>query len=47
MAMIDNDDKNLVEKKISSENVFDGVLLHVRKDDVELPNGLNIPAPLR
>ncbi len=39
MAMIDNDDKNLVEKKISSEKVFDGVLLHVRKDIVELPNG--------
>ena len=39
MAMIDNEDKNLVEKKISSEKVFDGVLLHVRKDEVELPNG--------
>ena len=39
MAMIDNDDKNLVEKKISSENVFDGVLLHVKRDEVELPNG--------
>ena len=39
MAMIDNDDKNLVEKKISSENVFDGTLLHVKKDTVELPNG--------
>ena len=39
MAMIDNDDKNLVEKKISGESVFDGVLLHVKKDDVELPNG--------
>ena len=37
--LIDNDDKNLVEKKISSEPVFDGVLLHVRKDNVELPNG--------
>ena len=36
---IDDNDKNLVEKKISSEAVFDGVLLHVRKDDVELPNG--------
>ena len=36
---IDDNDKNLVEKKISSEPVFDGVLLHVRKDDVELPNG--------
>ena len=39
MSLIENDDKNLVEKKISSENVFDGVLLHVRKDEVELPNG--------
>ena len=37
--MIDNEDKNLIEKKITSENVFDGVLLHVRKDEVELPNG--------
>ena len=36
---IDDDDKNLVEKKISSEKVFDGVLLHVFKDKVELPNG--------
>lgn len=39
MPLIDNDDKNLIEKKISSENVFDGVLLHVFKDSVELPNG--------
>ena len=39
MALIENEDKNLIEKKISSENVFDGVLLHVRKDEVELPNG--------
>lgn len=39
MAMIDNDDKNLIEKEISSEKVFDGVLLHVFKDKVELPNG--------
>ena len=37
--LIDNEDKNLVEKKLSSEPVFDGVLLHVRKDEVELPNG--------
>ena len=36
--MVD-EDKNLIEKKISSENVFDGVLLHVFKDEVELPNG--------
>lgn len=39
MAMIDNEDKDLIEKKISSERVFDGVLLHVLKDEVELPNG--------
>lgn len=39
MALIENDDKNLIEKEISSEKVFDGVLLHVRKDEVELPNG--------
>ena len=39
MPLIDNDDKNLIEKEISTEKVFDGVLLHVRKDWVELPNG--------
>ena len=32
-------DENLIEKKVSSENVFDGVLLHVYKDKIELPNG--------
>ena len=37
--LIDNEDKTLVEKKISGEKVFDGVLLHVHKDEVELPNG--------
>lgn len=37
--MFIDDDKNLIEKKISGEPVFDGVLLHVRKDTVELPNG--------
>ena len=37
--LIDNEDKTLVEKKISSEPVFDGCLLHVFKDEVELPNG--------
>lgn len=30
---------NLIEKKIDGENIFDGVVLHVRKDRVELPNG--------
>ena len=33
------DDKNLIEKKILSEKIFDGVLLHVFKDEIELPNG--------
>ena len=37
--LIDNEDKSLVEKKISSEPVFDGCLLHVKRDEVELPNG--------
>ena len=32
-------DEHLIEKKVSSENVFDGVLLHVYKDKIELPNG--------
>lgn len=39
MAIIDNEDKNLIEKKISGEKIFDGVLLHVLRDEVELPNG--------
>ena len=32
-------DTHLVESEISSENVFKGVLLDVRKDMVRLPNG--------
>ncbi len=32
-------DEMLIEKKVSSENVFDGRLLHVFNDVVELPNG--------
>ena len=31
--------KTLSEKKISSEEIFDGVILHVIRDAVELPNG--------
>ncbi len=30
---------NLTEKKICGEDIFDGIVLHVRKDTVELPNG--------
>lgn len=31
--------EDLIEKKIQSTDVFDGNLLHVKKDTVELPNG--------
>lgn len=34
-----DNDKDLIEEKISSEDVFDGVLLHVKRDTVKLPNG--------
>jgi ADP-ribose pyrophosphatase len=33
------DDAHLAEVKVSSEPVFDGVLLHVRRDIVRLPDG--------
>jgi ADP-ribose pyrophosphatase len=32
-------DEDLVEQKISSQNVYDGKLLHVKCDQVRLPNG--------
>lgn len=31
--------EDLIEKKISEEAIFDGTLLHVRRDMVRLPNG--------
>lgn len=31
---------DLTEKQLSSENIFDGKVLHVRRDDIELPNGV-------
>ena len=31
--------EDLIEKKIGSEDIFDGVLLHVKRDTVKLPNG--------
>lgn len=34
-----DNDKDLIEEKIYSEDVFDGVLLHVKRDTVKLPNG--------
>lgn len=33
------EDQELIEEKISEASVFDGVLLHVQKDTVKLPNG--------
>ena len=33
--------ENLIEKQLSSENVFKGVLLDVYRDEIELPNGKN------
>jgi len=33
------DDAHLREERISSEQVFDGKLLHVRRDQVRLPSG--------
>ena len=32
-------DEDLIEKKLSSEDIFDSTLLHVKRDYVELPNG--------
>ena len=32
-------DAHLIETKVSSEQVFDGKLLHVRRDTVRLPDG--------
>lgn len=37
--MIDNDDKNLIEKKISSDTLYEGKIINVYKDTVSLPNG--------
>lgn len=31
--------EDLIEEKLSSEDIFDGVLLHVKRDYVKLPNG--------
>lgn len=31
--------EDLIEERISSEDIFDGVLLHVKRDYVKLPNG--------
>ena len=36
---IEAEKTRLQEKKISSEDIFDGVILHVKRDQVTLPNG--------
>lgn len=35
----EHDHPDLTETRLSGENVYDGVLLHVRRDVVRLPNG--------
>lgn len=37
--MADKQDLDLIETKVSSEDIFDGALLHVKLDTVKLPNG--------
>ena len=37
--MAEEKDSDLIEKKLSSEDIFDGALLHVKRDTVKLPNG--------
>ena len=32
-------DEELIEERISTEDIFDGTLLHVKRDYVKLPNG--------
>jgi len=39
MAEVNDNDKDLIEKKLKSEKIFDGTLLHVRRDTVLLPDG--------
>ena len=39
MTADSRDDSHLIETKVSSEPVFDGKLLHVRRDTVRLPDG--------
>ena len=39
-------DEDLIEKKLSSEDIFDGTLLHVKRDYVELPNGNKAVLPV-
>jgi ADP-ribose pyrophosphatase len=34
-----SDDTHLIETKVASEEVFAGTLLHVRRDDIRLPDG--------
>lgn len=38
---MENERERLAEVKTAGENIFDGVILHVRRDSVLLPNGEN------
>ncbi len=39
--MTEKEKNELFEAKLGSEKVYDGVILHIEKDDVLLPNGAN------
>ena len=39
MIQTDTENNELAEVRVASEEVFDGVILHLYKDDVRLPNG--------
>ena len=39
MSADERDDAHLIETRVSSEPVYQGKLLHVRRDDVRLPDG--------
>ena len=32
-------DEEMIEKRVSSESIYEGKILHVKKDTIELPNG--------
>ena len=32
-------EENLIEKSVASKSVYEGFILHVKEDDIELPNG--------
>ena len=35
----EKENRTLKEKQLRSQTVFDGIVLHVKRDEVSLPNG--------